>query len=103
MTASAGMNWPAAKGQGSRLTTWMLAALLFLAIAPYINSLQNGFVFDDHNEVQTNPYIRSFSHVGEIFSTRILAHLGARGATNYYRPMSIFGFLICYKIFGLLP
>lgn len=87
----------------TRLVTWMLAVLLFLAIAPYVNSLQNGFVFDDHNEVQTNPYIRSFAHVGEIFSTRILAHLGARGATNYYRPISIFGFLICYKLFGLLP
>ncbi len=103
MMASAGIETPAAPGHGSRVTTWMLAALLFLAIAPYFNSLQNGFVFDDHNEVQTNPYIRSFSHVGEIFSTRILAHLGARGATNYYRPMSIFGFLVCYKLFGLLP
>jgi Tfp pilus assembly protein PilF len=74
-----------------------------LAVLPYLNTLQNGFVYDDNNEVLTNPYIRSFSHVGDIFSTRILAHLGARGATNYYRPMSIFGFLICYKLFGLLP
>jgi tetratricopeptide (TPR) repeat protein len=80
-----------------------LALLLFLAIAPYFNTLQNGFVYDDNNEVVTNPYIRSFSHVGEIFSTRILAHLGARGATNYYRPISIFGFLLCYQLFGLLP
>ena len=67
--------------------------LLLLAVLPYVNTLQNGFVYDDNNEVLTNPYIRSFSHVGDIFSTRILAHLGARGATNYYRPISIFGFL----------
>jgi tetratricopeptide (TPR) repeat protein len=82
---------------------WLLTLLLLLAILPYVNTLQNGFVYDDNNEVLTNPYIRSFSHVGDIFSTRILAHLGARGATNYYRPISIFGFLICYKLFGLLP
>jgi len=82
---------------------WLLALLLLLAIVPYVNTLQNGFVYDDNNEVLTNPYIRSFAHVGDIFSTRILAHLGARGATNYYRPISIFGFLICYKLFGLLP
>jgi Tfp pilus assembly protein PilF len=87
----------------SRATAWLLALLLLLAVAPYFNTLDNGFVYDDNNEVLTNPYIRSFSHVGEIFSTRILAHLGARGATNYYRPISIFGFLICYKLFGLLP
>jgi Tfp pilus assembly protein PilF len=82
---------------------WLIALLLLLAILPYANTLQNGFVYDDNNEVLTNPYIRSFAHVGDIFSTRILAHLGARGATNYYRPISIFGFLICYKLFGLLP
>jgi tetratricopeptide (TPR) repeat protein len=82
---------------------WLLALLLLLAILPYANTLQNGFVYDDNNEVLTNPFIRSFSHVGDIFSTRILAHLGTRGATNYYRPLSIFGFLICYKLFGLLP
>ncbi|MGA3327019.1 MAG: tetratricopeptide repeat protein [Terriglobia bacterium] len=82
---------------------WLIALLLLLAMLTYVNTLQNGFVYDDNNEVLTNPYIRSFSHVGDIFSTRILAHLGARGATNYYRPISILGFLICYKLFGLLP
>ena len=82
---------------------WLITLLLLLAVLPYVNTLQNGFVYDDHNEVETNPYIRSFSHVGDIFSTRILAHLGARGATNYYRPVGILGFLVCYKAFGLLP
>jgi tetratricopeptide (TPR) repeat protein len=90
-------------GQGTSSTAGLLALLLLLAVVPYINSLQNGFVYDDNNEVLTNPYIRSFGHVGDIFSTRILAHLGARGATNYYRPISILGFLLCYKLFGLLP
>jgi protein O-mannosyl-transferase len=84
-------------------TVWLISLLLLVAVLPYVNTLQNGFVYDDNNEVVTNPYIRSFRHVGEIFSTRILAHLGARGATNYYRPIGIFGFLICYKMFGLLP
>src|ERR1039458_5753626 len=92
-----------ASGEGSNRTAWLAPLLLLLAILPYINTLQNGFVYDDNNEVLTNPYIRGFAHVGDIFSTRILAHLGARGATNYYRPISIFGFLICYKLFGLLP
>jgi tetratricopeptide (TPR) repeat protein len=82
---------------------WLILLLLLLAVLPYANTLQNGFVYDDNNEVLTNPFIRSFSHVGDIFSTRILAHLGARGATNYYRPIGILGFLICYKLFGLLP
>jgi Tfp pilus assembly protein PilF len=94
---------PQSKAIPTALEVWLIALLLFLAILPYLNTLQNGFVYDDNNEVLTNPYIRSFAHVGDIFSTRILAHLGARGATNYYRPISIFGFLICYQLFGLLP
>ncbi|MGA2982392.1 MAG: tetratricopeptide repeat protein [Terriglobia bacterium] len=92
-----------ADGRGSLSPAWLITLLLLLAILPYANTLQNGFVYDDNNEVLTNPFIRSFAHVGDIFSTRILAHLGARGATNYYRPISIFGFLICYRLFGLLP
>jgi tetratricopeptide (TPR) repeat protein len=91
----------APRGQGSH--AWLLALLLLLAVIPYANTLQNGFVYDDNNEVLTNPYIRSFDHLGDIFRTRTLAHLGARGATNYYRPVSILGFLVCYKLFGLLP
>ncbi len=83
--------------------TWLIALLLLLALLPYANTLQNGFVYDDNHEVLTNPYIRSFSRVGDIFRTRILAHLGARGATNYYRPIGILGFLICYQLFGVLP
>ena len=103
MTETAASHFRSGSTTRSRTTSWLLALLLLLAILPYVNTLQNGFVYDDNNEVLTNPYIRSFSHVGDIFSTRILAHLGARGATNYYRPISIFGFLICYKLFGLLP
>jgi len=94
---------PPSPDQPSQVSAWLLAALLLLAVLPYVNTLQNTFVYDDNNEVVTNPYIRSFSHVGDIFSTRILAHLGARGATNYYRPIGILGFLICYQLFGLLP
>jgi len=81
----------------------LIGLLLVLSVAPYLNTLTNGFVYDDNNEILTNPYIRSFRHLGDIFSTRILAHLGARGATNYYRPISILGFLICNKLFGLFP
>jgi Tfp pilus assembly protein PilF len=90
-------------GQGTAAPSWLIVLLLLLAVVPYLNTLQNGFVYDDNNEVLTNPYIRSFAHLGDIFSTGILAHLGARGATNYYRPVSILGFLLCYKLFGLLP
>jgi len=101
--ASLGPSSKANQPSRDHQSPWLLTLLLLLAILPYVNTLQNGFVYDDNNEVLSNPYIRNFDHVGGIFSTRVLAHLGARGATNYYHPISIFGFLICYKLFGLLP
>jgi tetratricopeptide (TPR) repeat protein len=81
----------------------ILAVLLLFAVLPYANTLLNGFVYDDNNEVLNNPYVRDFGHLKEIFSTHILAHLGARGVTNYYRPISTLGFLLCYQAFGPLP
>jgi len=86
-----------------RSSTALLAGLILCAVLPYLNTLVNGFVYDDNNEVLNNPYLRSFGHLKEIFSTGILAHLGARGVTNYYRPVSTFGFLLCYQLFGPLP
>jgi Flp pilus assembly protein TadD len=83
-------------------TAALLGILILCAVLPYANTVRNGFVYDDHNEVLNNPYTKSFRHVKEIFSTRILAHLGARGVTNYYRPISTFGFLLCYQAFGPL-
>ena len=81
----------------------LFAGLILCAVLPYLNTLVNGFIYDDNNEVLNNPYLRSFGHLKEIFSTGILAHLGARGVTNYYRPVSTFGFLLCYQLFGPLP
>lgn len=81
----------------------LLSILLLCAVLPYLDTLGNGFVHDDYNEVLNNPYLRSFGHLKEILSTNTLAHLGARGVTNYYRPVSVVGFLLCYQAFGPLP
>jgi len=81
----------------------LLTILILCAVLPYLNTLLNGFVHDDTNEVLNNPYLRSFGHLKEIFSTNVLAHLGARGVTNYYRPLNTIWFLLCYQVFGPLP
>lgn len=81
----------------------LIAILLLCVVLPYLNTLLNGFVYDDNNEVLNNPCLRSFGHLKEIFSTNVLAHLGARGVTNYYRPLNTLWFLLCYQVFGPLP
>jgi tetratricopeptide (TPR) repeat protein len=78
----------------------VFVALALLAVVPYLNSLQNGFVYDDHTQVLNNPYVQSFGRVGDIFSTTVWSYVGAQGVTNYYRPMMTFSYLLLYQTFG---
>jgi tetratricopeptide (TPR) repeat protein len=75
--------------------------LVALAAAPYCNSLRNGFVYDDFDQVLANPYLRNLHHLREIFTTSVWSFMGDfRGASNYYRPMMSLGYLFCYQYFG---
>jgi protein O-mannosyl-transferase len=80
----------------------LLLTVLACAALPYLNMLANGFVYDDHTQVTNNPYIQSFSHLKEIFTTTVWSYVGVQGVTNYYRPMMTFGYLVCYRLFGPL-
>ena len=78
--------------------------LAALAVLPYLNSLRNGFVYDDFDQVLSNPYIRDFHHLHEIFTSSVWSFMGDfRGSTNYYRPMMSLGYLVSYHVFGLRP
>ncbi len=75
--------------------------LAALAVLPYLNSLRNGFVYDDFDQVLVNPYIRNFHHLREIFTSSVWSFMGDfRGSTNYYRPVMSLGYLFCYQLFG---
>jgi protein O-mannosyl-transferase len=75
--------------------------LAALAVLPYLNSLRNGFVYDDSDQVLNNPYLRNFHHLREIFTSSVWSFMGDfRGSTNYYRPVMSLGYLFCYQVFG---
>ncbi len=80
-----------------------LAGVLVLAFVVYCNTLLNGFVYDDHFQVEQNPYAHNVKHVGKIFTSTVWSFQGEEGKTNYYRPLMTFGFLICNKVFQSLP
>jgi len=81
----------------------LIAALVACASLPYLNILFNGFVYDDDNQLVLNPYVRSFQHLKEIFTTNVWSFRGVSYLTNYYRPMMTLGYLLGYKVFGLRP
>jgi tetratricopeptide (TPR) repeat protein len=80
-----------------------VALLVALAVVPYLNTLPNDFVYDDTTQVVRNPYLQSFHHLREIFTTPVWSFLGGDYARNYYRPLMSLGYLLCYQVSGPHP
>lgn len=78
-----------------------LLVLAMVADLPYLNSLANGFVYDDATQVLNNPYLRSFRYIPAILTGSAWGYLGGADAvTNYYRPMMSLGYLLSFQAFG---
>src|SRR5690348_5689337 len=78
----------------------IIGILLISSVLPYLNTLKNGFVYDDRTQVLNNPYIRNFHHLREIFATDVWSYRGAPGITNYYRPLMQLSYLLWFSLFG---
>jgi len=90
-----------AKNLGSTVPYYGVLALI--AIVPYLNTLWNGFVYDDIYQVLGNPYIRSFHYLRQILTTSVWSfRYAAQGTTNYYRPLMSLDYLLLYQIYGPL-
>jgi protein O-mannosyl-transferase len=82
--------------------TLLIAALILCAALPYVNTLLNGFVYDDNRQVLDNPYLKSFHFFPQIFGSTVWSFVGMQGVSNYYRPMMTLGYAVCYHLFGPL-
>ena len=80
----------------------LTAALILCATLPYLNTLLNGFVYDDNRQVLDNPYLKSFHFLPQVFGTTVWSFVGMQGVSNYYRPMMTLGYVVCYHLFGPL-
>lgn len=81
----------------------MVGVLLLITAVSYGNILLNSFVYDDGQQILRNPYVKSWRFVPEIFGTTVWSFVGQAGATNYYRPLMTFSYLVLWKIFGPIP
>ena len=81
----------------------LIGSLILLAFLCYGNSLFNGFVYDDEQQILQNPYVKSWHYLPQIFSTTVWSFVGAAGTTNYYRPLMTFTFLALWQFFKDLP
>ncbi len=76
--------------------------LLILAAGAlvYFNSLFNGFVWDDEEQIVKNTLVQNFSNLPLIF--RYSTYYGGGGAPTgwFYRPMMTLSYLINYSLWG---
>ena len=79
------------------------ACLLLLTFLVHANALVNGFVYDDHSQIELNPNVHSFHNIAKIFGTSLLSQQGKQAVGNYYRPLMNLDFLLCFKLFGASP
>lgn len=87
----------------NKRTIILAVVILFLiSFGVYANTLSNGFVYDDKNQVMENTWIRDPGSIPEIFSSEVWGFT-PRERSNYYRPMMHLIFMAEYGIFGLNP
>ena len=85
---------------------YIFLILTVVNLAVYAPVLSGGFIYDDHRQVEQNPWIRSVKNLPEIFkhSTAFFQNPeNRRGPGNYYRPMHMAAYTLIYALCGNRP
>ena len=81
-----------------RLKAVMIALLLLISWAIYINTTNGDFIKDDIYQVLRNEWIRSFSNAPAVFFGSVWDFLPEGGELTYYRPMMHIFYMFSYKL-----
>lgn len=77
----------------------ILISIILAGIIPYINSLNNPFIWDEEEIIVKNPIIKEWRYLPFLFKTDIFGVQIKPG--GFYRPLYIFSFMLDYHIWGL--
>lgn len=78
-----------------------ISVLVCVSAIIYLNSLFNGFVYDDLGTIVENPHIK---HLGEYFSSFYnQSYFKISGGEASYRPVATLSYYLLYAIFNLNP
>lgn len=101
MARASSISAPALMNQQRR--NFLLGSILLVCLLVYANCALNGFVYDDHSQIEANPYVHSFKHTGELLLGATTAQQGKQARTNNYRPLVNLSFLTSFALFGYFP
>src|SRR5487761_79001 len=71
-----------------------------IAALPYINTLLNGFVYDDNQQILTNPFIQNWRFWRQMLTSDVWAFTGPTIHSGYYRPLMNLTFFGLWKLYG---
>ncbi|MGI9104075.1 MAG: tetratricopeptide repeat protein [Terriglobales bacterium] len=82
----------------------ILVRLAFvLTFAAYARTIIFDFVFDDHLQIQLNPWIQAWRFVPHYFTGHVWNFQQPAWAGNYYRPLFLLYLRTVNAVFGLTP
>ncbi|MDO8446165.1 MAG: tetratricopeptide repeat protein, partial [Deltaproteobacteria bacterium] len=73
--------------------------IVLLAMGIYVNTLKNGFVFDDKDTIVNNIFIKELNNLPKLFDKDYFKLSGEIS----YRPVVTFTYIFEYALFGLKP
>jgi len=77
--------------------------ITILAIIPYLNSLNNDFLWDDIDLIRDNPDIREFKNLPKLFLSPFGHPVQFKENLLFYRPIIFVSYMVDFKIWGLNP
>jgi tetratricopeptide (TPR) repeat protein len=84
--------------------TLACAALIFLILIAYGNSLGNGFVWDDHQQILLNPALKPGAPLTRLFTADVrFGPTSFSLQTSAYRPLQALTYRLLFASFGAHP
>jgi len=80
---------------------YLYTFLFLLGVIPYLNTLRNGLVYDDNDQVINNPFILNTHHIWHIFTTPVWVFKTATPTVAYFRPLMNLTFLGLHSVYGI--
>jgi tetratricopeptide (TPR) repeat protein len=83
---------------------WLALVIAVLATgAAYLNSLHGDFVWDDRKLIVNDRAVKSWRHLGEVFTTDFFERNEDDLPYGYYRPLTTVSYLLDFSLWGLRP
>jgi len=79
---------------------FLIMFLVCVVAVVHVNSISNGFVYDDTVQILQNPWIKDIQYIGKIFTSDVWAYYQTAEASNYYRPLANIFYMVTWHFFG---